>query len=204
MFKRVEFCRENYPSTLILPLEGGSEGGGDGFCCRHSRAVPFVIKYFLLFLFLLVIVPPDAFAQGPPWRKGWEDRGGRGMRGPMHPPMADWAKQLNLAPDQAQKIQESKEFFLRDTLAWRDELAGKRFELRNLLRNPEADPQTILNKQREVFDLESKIQERGLLHQIEVRKVLTPEQIKLLPPYWGEMFGPPMMPGRGRGMGREY
>jgi len=122
----------------------------------------------------------------------------------MHPPMADWAKQLNLAPDQAQKIQESKEFFLQDTLAWRDELAGKRFELRNLLRNPEADPQTILNKQREVFDLESKIQERGLLHQIEVRKVLTPEQIKLLPPYWGEMFGPPMMPGRGRGMGREY
>lgn len=123
---------------------------------------------------------------------------------PMHPPMKDWVNQLRLTPDQVQKIQESREAFLRETLAWRDELAGKRFDLRNLLRDPAADPQAILNKQREIFELDSKIQERGLLHQIEIRKVLTPEQIKLLPPYWGEMFGPPMMPGRGRGMGREY
>jgi len=161
-------------------------------------------RNFLLFLFLLVIVPSETFAQGPPWRKGWEDRGGRGMMGPMHPPMTDWASQLNLTPDQAQKIQESRENFLRDTLVWRDELVGKRFDLRTLVRDPAADPQAILNKQREVFELESKIQERGLLHQIEIRKALTPEQIKLLPPHWGGMYGPPMMPGRGRGMGREY
>jgi len=161
-------------------------------------------KYFLLFLFLLGIVPPEAFPQGPPWRKGWEDRGGSGMMEPMHPPMKDWVNQLRLTPDQVQKIQESREAFLRETLAWRDELAGKRFDLRNLLRDPAADPQAILNKQREIFELDSKIQERGLLHQIEIRKVLTPEQIKFLPPHWGGMYGPPMMPGRGRGMRREY
>jgi Spy/CpxP family protein refolding chaperone len=162
------------------------------------------IHKVIFFLFLLSIIPQAALAQGPPWRKGWEDRGDRGMMGPMHTPMMDWASQLNLTPEQAQKIQESREAFLRDTLVWRDELVGKRFDLRNLLRDPAADPQAILKKQREVFELDSKIQERGLLHQIEIRKVLTPEQIKLLPPHWGGMYGPPMMPGRGRSMGREY
>jgi Spy/CpxP family protein refolding chaperone len=122
----------------------------------------------------------------------------------MHPPMTDWASQLNLTPDQAQKIQESRENFLLDTLVWRDELVGKRFDLKILMRDPAADPQAILHKKKEVFELESKIQERGLLHQIEIRKALTPEQIKLLPPHWGGMYGPPMMPRRGRGMGREY
>jgi Spy/CpxP family protein refolding chaperone len=161
-------------------------------------------KVILIFLFI-AILPRAGLAQGPPWKKGWEDRGGGGMMmGPMQPPMKDWVSQLRLTPDQVQKIQESREAFLRDTLAWRDELAGKRFDLRNLLRDPTADPQAILNKQREVFELDSKIQERSLLHQIEIRKVLTPEQIKLLPPHWGGMFGPPMTPGRGRGMGREY
>ena len=162
-------------------------------------------KYFLLFLILLAIVPPDALAQGPPEKRGWDDRGGRGMMmGPMHSPMMDWASQLNLTPDQSAKLQELRESYLRDTLPWRNELIVKRFDLRDLLRNPQADPQVILGKQREISDLEAKIQERGLLMHIEMRKVLTPEQIKLLPLHWGWMPGPPWMPGRGRGMGREY
>ena len=158
----------------------------------------------VLFLFFLAIVPQDTPAQGPPERKGWEERGGRGMMVPMHPSMMDWASQLNLTPEQAAKLQDLREGFLRDTLTWRNELLIKRFDLRDLLRNPQLDSQAILNKQREISDLESKIQERGILLQIELRKVLTPEQIKLLPPHAGGMYGPPMMPGRGRGMGREY
>ena len=145
-----------------------------------------------------------AMAQGPPERKGWEKRGGRGMMGPMHPPMMDWASQLNLTPEQAARLQDLREGFLRDTLTWRNELLVKRFDLRDLLRNPQSDSQAILNKQREISDLEAKIQERGILLQIELRKVLTPEQIKLLPPHGGGMYGTPGMPGRGRGMGREY
>ena len=159
----------------------------------------------ILFLLFLAIAPPDAQAQGPPGKGEWGDRGGRGMMmGPMHSPMMNWAAQLNLTPDQSARLQELRESYLRDTLPWRNELIVKRFDLRDLLRNPQADPQVILSKQREISDLEAKIQERGLLLHIEMRKVLTPEQIKLLPPHWGGMSGPPGMPGRGRGMGREY
>ena len=160
-------------------------------------------RIFLILLFFAGF-SQTAMAQGPPERRGWEDRGGRGMMGPMHTPMMDWASQLNLTPEQSAKLQDLREAFLRDTLTWRNELLIKRFDLRDLLRNPDSEPQTILNKQREISDLESKIQERGILLQIELRKVLTPEQIKLLPPHAGGMYGPFMMPGRGRGMGREY
>ena len=172
--------------------------------CTSVFSVSSVAKHFFLLLFLLIIIPQGTLAQGPRERKGWEDRGGRGMMGPMHSPMMDWASQLNLTPEQAAKLQDLREAFLRDTLTWRNELLIKRFDLRDLLRNPQSDSQAILNKQREISDLESKIQERGILLQIELRKVLTPEQIKLLPPHAGGMYGPSMMPGRGRGMGREY
>ena len=163
------------------------------------------IDKVILIFFFIAVLPQVVPAQGPPWRKGEEERGGRGMMmGPMHAPMMDWASQLDLTLEQAAKIQELRETFLRDTLVWRNELVIKRFDIRDLLRNPQSEPNEILAKQKEIFDLQARIQERGLLLHIEMRKVLTPEQIKLLPPHWGGMPGPPMTPGRGRGMGREY
>ena len=127
------------------------------------------------------------------------------MMGPMHPDMMDWASRLHLTEEQTAKLQELRESYLRDSLPWRNELVIKRFDLRDLLRDPQSDPSAILAKQREISQLESKIQERALLYHIEMRKVLTPEQIKLLPPPGGEMHGPwHHMPGRGWGMGREY
>jgi Spy/CpxP family protein refolding chaperone len=159
-----------------------------------------------LFLFFLLILAQSALAQGPPEKKDWEYRGGRGMMmGPMHHPMQDWARQLNLTDEQMARLQELRESYLGDTLAWRNELVIKRFDLRDLLHNPQADVNQVLAKQREVSALESKIQERAVLYQLEMRKVLTPDQIKLLPPGFGfgGFRGQGMMRGRGRGMGRE-
>lgn len=129
----------------------------------------------------------------------------KGMMGPMHHPMENWARQLNLTAEQIARLQELRESYLRDTLVWRNELVIKRFDFRDMLRNPQADSHKVLAKQREISELESKIQERATLYQLEMRKVLTPEQIKLLPPGFGfgGFHGPRMMPGRGRGMGRE-
>ncbi len=159
-----------------------------------------------LFLFFLLIFSQSALAQGPPEKKDWEYRGGRGMMmGPMHHPMQDLVKQLNLTDEQVARIQELRESYLRDTLVWRNELVIKRFDLRDLLHNPQADASQVLAKQREVSALESKIQERAVLYQLDMRKVLTPDQIKLLPPWFGfgGFRGQGMMRGGGRGMGRE-
>lgn len=158
------------------------------------------IRLIFSILFILMNLSSLALAQGPPEKKGFEFRGGRGM---MMGPMMDWASRLNLSEEQTARIQELRDSYLRDTLVWRNELLIKRFDLRDMMRDPQADPNAMLAKQREISELESKIQERALLYRIEIRKVLTPEQIQLLPPGPGGMYGPPMMPGRGRGMGRE-
>jgi len=111
------------------------------------------------------------------------------------------AKELNLTDEQVSSLKDLREAFMRDTLEWRNDLAIKRLDLQDLMRQPQADPNQILNRQREVSDLESKIQERMVLFQLGIRKVLTPEQIKLLPPGWGfSGFGRGrMMHGPGHG-----
>jgi Spy/CpxP family protein refolding chaperone len=156
-------------------------------------------------LLLWVVLPAAVFGQGPPPGKGPEFPGRGGMMGPMHRHMEDWTRQLNLTEEQMVKLQAIREAYLRDTLVWRNELVVKRFDLRDLLRDPQSDPNRVLAKQREVSDLESKIQERAVLSQLEMRKVLTPEQIKLLPPEFGfgGFRGPGMMRGGGPGRGRE-
>jgi len=127
------------------------------------------------------------------------------MMGPMHRMNEDWAKRLNLTEEQMTRLQELRESYLRETLVWRNDLVIKRFDLRALLRNPQADPDQVVAKQREISQLQSKIQERAVRHQLEIRKVLTPEQIKLLLPGFGfgGFGGQRMMPGWRRGMGRE-
>jgi Spy/CpxP family protein refolding chaperone len=112
--------------------------------------------------------------------------------GPMPYSWEEMARDLNLSPDQVANLQLLRESLFQDTLGWRNDLVIKRFDLEDLLRQPQADPNQVLSKQREVSELESRIQERMVLYQLEMRKVLTPEQIKLLPPAMG-------FPGYGRG-----
>ena len=145
----------------------------------------------------LLLIPSLAFSQG-----GQGYRGGRGMMGPMQPSWEELAKELNLSPDQVANLQQLRESFFQDTLPWRNELVIKRFDLQDLLRQPQADPNQVLSKQREVSELESKIQERMVLYQLEMRKVLTPEQLNLLPPGLGSPgYGRHRMMMRGFGQG---
>jgi len=164
-----------------------------------------IMRRIFLISLLSVFLPAVALAQGPPEGKGPDFQGRRGMMGPMHHPMEDWARQLNLTEEQTAKLQALRESYLRETLVWRDSLVIKRFDLRDLLRDPQSDPNQVMAKQREKSDLESKIQERAVLHQLEMRKVFTPEQIRLLPPGFGfgGFRGQGMMRGGGPGRGRE-
>lgn len=136
-----------------------------------------------------------AFGQGLQHRRGWG--------APSSPGMEDWVRQLNLTEEQVAQIRALRESFRQETLPMRDALMMKRFRLRDRFLDPQADASQILAAQREVSEMEGKLQERVTLFQFEIRKILTPEQIKLLPPGLGfEPFPRPgMMPGRMRGMG---
>jgi Spy/CpxP family protein refolding chaperone len=97
-------------------------------------------------------------------------------------PLEQMARELKLTDEQIVGLQKLRQGFMRDTLPWRNELVVKRMDLQDLLNQSKAEPEQILAKQREVSELESRIQERLVVFQLEIRKVLTPEQIRLLPP----------------------
>jgi Spy/CpxP family protein refolding chaperone len=145
----------------------------------NFEGIILALRSILLFIFL-VMLPALVYSQGGP---GY--RGGRPMMGPMYYSLEELSKELNLTPEQLAGLQQLRQSFFQDTLGWRNELVIKRFDLQDLLRQPQADTNQVLSKQREVSELESRIQERMVIFQLEMRKVLTPEQIKLLPPDMG-------------------
>jgi Spy/CpxP family protein refolding chaperone len=107
------------------------------------------------------------------------------------------AQGLNLTDEQESKIADLRLAFQKEILPYRTELQGKRAELRLL--ETEANPnlnridQTIEQAEK----IRTKIQKARARHQLEIRKILTPEQQKL----WDSRT----LQGRGqRMMGRKF
>ena len=177
------------------------------------RELPWLRPFFPIF-FWLIFFSASALGQGAwegkgpegPWEKGPELRGRKGMLGPRHGPMmGEWAERLHLTEEQTARLQKLRESFLRETLTLRNDLVIKRLDLNDLLADPRSDPRRVLAKQTEISELESKIGERMVIYRLEMRQILTPEQVKLLPEgiFFRGFHGRWMMPGQGRGMGRE-
>ena len=55
---------------------------------------------------------------------------------------------------------------------------SKRLELQAVLRDPEADEQTIRARAREVFDLQDECRHMAMDYLVEIRGALTPEQLR--------------------------
>lgn len=132
-----------------------------------------------------------AFAQGPgfgpgPRMKGkpcWESGG------PGNPP--------NLTPEQKTKFQELRRKFNEETAQHKGALLTKRLELQSLWTNPKAEAKAILDKEKELRDLQNQMRDKMIQYKLEARKFLTPEQIT----EFGEGCGMGSGPGRGRMMG---
>jgi Spy/CpxP family protein refolding chaperone len=132
----------------------------------------------------LLLAATAALAWGPGF--------GRGFRGPGYgsPPIP------NLTSEQSAQIQALRDSFWKEMESFQNDLWTKRTELRTLWSNPSADPAAITAKQKEIWDLQSKLQEKAANLGLEIRKVLTPEQLAQLPVSGrGAGFGP------GRGFG---
>jgi len=128
------------------------------------------------------------YAQGPGFGPGF----GPGHRG-MH---ESWGpgKDLALTPEQKAKFQELRRKFRDENAKLIGTMVTKRLELQSLWTNPKADPKVILDKERELRDLQNQLRDNGVQMRLEARKFLTPEQI--------ENWKPGM--GIGRGFGRGH
>jgi len=148
-------------------------------------------------ILVVALAATVALARGPGFGPGF----GRGFGGPAYgtPPIP------NLTAEQSAQIQALRDDFLKEIEPLQKDLLAKRTELRSLWSNPNSDPAAITAKQKEIWDLQSKLQEKAASLGLEIRKMLTPEQIAQLPAFGpgpgfgpGRGFGPPMMGPRGR------
>ena len=145
----------------------------------------------------LALVATVALAWGPGFRPGF----GRGFGGPAFgvPPIP------NLTADQSAQIQALRDSFVKENEPLQKELYAKGQELRKLWSTQNADPAAIKAKQNEVSDIRSQLQDKATNLGLEIRKVLTPEQLAQMPAFSqgsgfgprGMGFGPPMMGPRG-------
>ena len=145
-------------------------------------------------ILVVALVATVALAWGPGFGPGF----GRGFRGPAYgvPPIP------NLTAEQSAQIQASRDGFLEEVEPFQKELYAKGQELRNLWQSPNPDQAAIAAKQKEIFNLQAQLQEKATNLGLEIRKVLTPEQLAQMPAA-GKGFGPglgfgPMMGPRGR------
>lgn len=133
-----------------------------------------------------------AYAQGPGFGPGH-----KGM-----PPHESWRHEewSQLTPEQKVKFQELRRRFDEETAQLKGAMLTKRLELRSLWTNPKADSKAILDKEKELRDLQNQMKDKMIQNKLEARKLLTPEQITEFGQ--GRGMGPGF--GRGRMMGPGY
>jgi Spy/CpxP family protein refolding chaperone len=109
---------------------------------------------------------------------------GPGMMGPgMGPPIGTGycmsihgASQLGLTPEQSQRLKSLWEAYFKDLIPIRNQIFGKRAELRLLWAEANPNKERILAKQKEINELEWQIEERTINYRLECLNVLTPDQ----------------------------
>ena len=136
---------------------------------------------------LLVIAVTYAFAAGPGPDTGRGDCGGFGKHG-------KWA---SLSPEQKAKFQDLRTRFHEETAYLREAMVAKGKECRSLWQDPNADPNAIIEKQKEMRTLRDQIMDKETQMMLEARHFLTAEQIS----EWGPGCGPGFGKGGARGLG---
>jgi Spy/CpxP family protein refolding chaperone len=100
--------------------------------------------------------------------------------------------EMNLTEDQSRKIEDIGGNYGEQILKLRSRLTVKQIELKSLLRDPKARQDKILSIAQDIRVLTVQIQKKMIQYQLDIRKVLTPEQIKT----WCTLENP--SPKRGR------
>jgi Spy/CpxP family protein refolding chaperone len=121
----------------------------------------------------LALVAAVALAWGPGFGRGFG----------FGPPFA------NLTAEQSAQVQALQQAYLKEISPLQQELFAKGMELRSVWASPNPDQAVITAKQKEIFDLRSRLQEKAYNLGLEMQKVVPPEQRGTFGP--GPGFGPP-------------
>jgi len=139
--------------------------------------------------------------------RGWGRGAGMGLGAGGGMGLGPCAANLNLTAEQIEEMQDLRTKHFNETATLREALLARNAELRSLWAQKDPSQTEILKKQKEVNDLRAQLQEMAVKHQLQARKVLTPEQQTQVQGYLSDTgnFGPGYGMrggfGRGRGMG---
>lgn len=131
--------------------------------------------------------PPARFAPGgfgPGFRQGF----GPSFQGNFGP-----GQYLNLSEEQLKKMSGLRDRIYGETKNFRYDLAQKQLEMQKLISDPKTDEAILLAKQKEISALREKLLNNMGSVLLEMRKILTPEQIQ-------KLGGFPVGFGRTRGL----
>jgi Spy/CpxP family protein refolding chaperone len=103
---------------------------------------------------------------------------GSGMSSSCLPLGSISLERLDLAEEQRAAVQRIEKAYNDQINELHGRLMSKRLELQSVFRNPEADEQTIRARAREVFDLQDECRHMAMDYLVEIRGVLTPEQLR--------------------------
>ncbi len=120
---------------------------------------------------------------GPGFRQGF----GPGFQGGFGP-----VRYLNLSEEQLNQMSGLRNRIYGETEALRNDLTQKQLEMQKLMTDPMTDEATLLAKQKEMSSLREQLFDRMAQIPLEMRKILSPEQIQKLgdaPMGFGRMRG---------------
>lgn len=139
------------------------------------------MKRYLLFgvVLILFFCAADSFAQGPGRGQGrakvLEGRGCTSLEG------------IGLSEEQRASIRKVEGRYWSEIASRREKMMIRHLELEALLRDPDATGRAIREKSREIGELQGEIREKMVDYQIEIRAILTPDQMR----GWCTLVGDP-------------
>jgi Spy/CpxP family protein refolding chaperone len=86
---------------------------------------------------------------------------------------------LNLSEDQVASMRRIKTAYVNRMVQKKTELAGKQIEFRQLVADPSTTEEAIRAKGREIEAINGQIIRDMISYEVEIRRILTPEQLRL-------------------------
>jgi Spy/CpxP family protein refolding chaperone len=130
----------------------------------HAIALALLLTGFATVVFA---APPEAGSPGP---QGFNKHWARHTFGSC----------LNLTKEQREKMREVRQHFQADVHDLKYDIRIRKLEARKLFTDPKTDDATLLAKEKELNGLKLKFMDRKAEMKVEWRKILTPEQIRML------------------------
>jgi Spy/CpxP family protein refolding chaperone len=144
---------------------------------KNRDLAPSNVSKITILGFLFIFLIPVSYSFSQP--SGMRPPPGKEMRHWRGEPKCQKASELNLSLEQLKGLDIVRQTYLREIQLLRTQLFTKRMELKELFTDPAIKIESIRSKYLEMGEIQSKLEQRSVEYLINVRNLLTQEQLKI-------------------------